>query len=188
MNLEVPPDYSINRQPGQLQEMLSEMTYDPQLLGIMTPVPIDLHMTLKELGITDLQELLCRGRQRQQRMINTSELCKRIGRMVRWQHKLTLKVALKVALNRLTLLRNGNAEHPDYMSYDRSTDLSTEECLIDPMHAITQINPTLNRDDMQTIQDCYAAFNQQNHLVSPVVKNALDIKKSRKRKRKPLLK
>jgi hypothetical protein len=72
--MEFPPGYLVNQEGGQLQDMLSKLTYDPRLLGEMLPIPLDIHMPLKELGITDLEEILCRGRQHQQRVLSASEL------------------------------------------------------------------------------------------------------------------
>jgi len=64
--MEFPQGYRVNQQAGQLQDMLSRLTYDPRLLGELLPIPLDIHMPLKELGITDLEEILCRGRQNHQ--------------------------------------------------------------------------------------------------------------------------
>jgi hypothetical protein len=57
--------------------MLFKLKYDPRLLDPkrLLPIPLDIHMPLKEVGLTDQEEMLCRGRQHQQRVLIASELC-----------------------------------------------------------------------------------------------------------------
>jgi hypothetical protein len=106
--MEFPPGYLVNQEGGQLQNMLSKLTYDSRLLGEMLPIHLDIHMPLKELGITDLEEILCRGRQHQQRVLSASELCKKFGKVVKKRHM--------VDLNRLTLLLNDSFKHHNIMA------------------------------------------------------------------------
>jgi hypothetical protein len=50
LGMKFPPGYLVNQEGGQLQDMLSKLTYVPRLLGEMLPNPLGIHMPLKELA------------------------------------------------------------------------------------------------------------------------------------------
>jgi len=39
-----PPGYRVNHEGGQFKDMLSKLTYDPQLLGELLPIPLGIPM------------------------------------------------------------------------------------------------------------------------------------------------
>jgi len=155
-----------------------KMNIRPTVAGPTDPntLDLDIHVPLKEVGITDLEEIPCRGRHHQQLIISTSEHCRNFEKVVRKRHM--------IAFHRLTLLLNNSFEHHNVMAYvyTSSTDLLIEQRQIHLKHAITQIHPVLTRGDQQTLQECLRASYQQIQPMSPGSRMYLDLA-TRKRKR-----
>ena len=174
LDIEFPPTFHVDTQATRLQQMLAEMRYDPLQLGESLAINLDINLCLKELGITDLGELLCRGRKNRQRVINTSELRRKIGSTVKKRHM--------VALNQLTLLLNKHPAHEDIKAYKCSANLPPQDREIHSDFGIDQTHPIPDDRDQKTLQACLKDNNPIN--LSPRSKIGLDLgQRNRKRSR-----
>jgi len=147
LDMGFPSTFHVNTEASMLQNMLAGMKYDPLMLGEQRRIPLDIHMRLKELGITDLSKKLCQGRAKSQQVIATSELARKYGKAVKDRHK--------IALNRLALMLNDPLDSNRLLARIGTADLPAKQRVIHPKFAITQIYAIPSQGDWHALQACF---------------------------------